>query len=101
MFIYSLALLSIRATSITEWDECSRYIKDRAEAELASSSKLRLEMYHALQQTANDLEAQKQATEFAFRKRMHMVKRARDELEFQKATVCHVVFVVHITCYSL
>ncbi|BFZ16999.1 hypothetical protein BsWGS_20038 [Bradybaena similaris] len=75
------------ATSINEWDECSRYIKDRAECELASSSKLRLEMYHTLQQTANDLEAQKQATEFAFRKRMHMVKRARDELEWQKATI--------------
>ncbi|CAG5120129.1 unnamed protein product [Candidula unifasciata] len=75
------------STSILEWDERSRFTKEKAESELAASSKLRLELYHTLQQTANELDAQKQATEYAFRKRMHICKRAKDELEYQKATI--------------
>lgn len=55
---------------------------------MKSANRLREQIHHTLQQTANDLEAQKQATEYAFRKRIHEFERAKDELEWQKKNVC-------------
>ena len=54
---------------------------------MKSSNRLREQIHHTLQQTANDQEAQKQATEYAFRKRIHEFERAKDELEWQKKNV--------------
>lgn len=54
---------------------------------MKSSNRLREQIHHTLQQTANDLDAQKQATEYAFRKRIHEFERAKDELEWQKKNV--------------
>ena len=72
-----------------QWEDFSRYNKERAEAEMRSSNRLREQIHHTLQQTANDLDAQKQATEYAFRKRIHEFERAKDELEWQKKNVSY------------
>jgi len=72
------------STTPQQWEDFSRYNKERAEAEMRSSSRLREAIHHTLQQTDNDLDAQKQATEYAFRKRIHEFERAKDELEWQK-----------------
>merc|ERR1711936_12386 len=72
------------STTPQQWEDFSRYNKERAEAEMKSSNRLREQIHHTLQQTANDLDAQKQATEYAFRKRIHEFERAKDELEWQK-----------------
>jgi len=63
----------------------SLYNRQRAEAELASSQKLREDIQASLMQAENDIEAQQNATEFAFRRRLHETARAKDELEWQKA----------------
>ncbi|XP_067679176.1 tektin-2-like [Haliotis asinina] len=72
------------STTPQQWEDFSRYNKERAEAEMKASTRLREAIHHTLQQTANDLEAQRIATEYAFRKRIHEFERAKDELEWQK-----------------
>ncbi len=54
---------------------------------MGASRRLREAIHHTLQQTANDLDAQKQKTEYALRKRMHEFKKALDELNWQKEQV--------------
>jgi tektin-2 len=72
------------STTPQNWEDFSRYNKDRAEAEMAASRSLREAIHHALQQTDNDLEAQDTASDYASRKRQHEFKRAIDELNWQK-----------------
>ncbi|KAL5021859.1 hypothetical protein ScPMuIL_001014 [Solemya velum] len=72
------------STTPQQWEDFSRYNKERAEAEMKASTRLREAIHHTLQQTENDLEAQRIATEYAFRKRIHEFERAKDELEWQK-----------------
>ncbi|XP_046332598.1 tektin-2-like [Haliotis rufescens] len=72
------------STTPQQWEDFSRYNKERAEAEMKASTRLREAIHHTLQQTANDLEAQRIASEYAFRKRIHEFERAKDELEWQK-----------------
>ena len=60
---------------------------DRANAEMKASQRLREAIHHTLHQTDNDLEAQKQATEYAYRRRIHEFQRAKDELDWQKKNV--------------
>ena len=69
------------------WDSFSNYNKLRAEAEMKASKHLREAIFATLQQTANDLEAQRQASEYAFRKRIHETNQARSELEWQQKNV--------------
>ena len=64
----------------------SRYNTEKAEAEIEASTRLR-EVIHTLQQTANDLEAQRIAAEDAFRRTIHEFKNAKNELEWQKSNV--------------
>lgn len=66
------------------WDQHSNYNKQRAEAEMKASRHLREATFATLQQTANDLEAQRQATEYAYRKRLHEMDQTRSELEWQQ-----------------
>lgn len=66
------------------WDSFSNYNKLRAEAEMKASKHLREAIFATLQQTANDLEAQRQATEYAFRKRIHETNQAKSELDWQQ-----------------
>ena len=49
---------------------------------MRSSQRLREAIHATVKQTDNDLEAQRQATEFALRKRIHEMKRAKDEDEW-------------------
>jgi len=72
------------------WDSFSNYNKLRAEAEMKASKHLREAIFATLQQTANDLEAQRQATEYAFRKRVHETNQAKSELEWQQKNVSNI-----------
>ncbi|XP_066495186.1 tektin-2 [Tiliqua scincoides] len=67
-----------------QWDQYSQYNKDRAEAELKAAADLREAMALTIAQTDNELEAQRVASEFAFRKRIHDLERALDELRWQE-----------------
>lgn len=69
------------------WDSFSNYNKLRAEAEMKASCHLREAIFATLQQTANDLEAQRKASEYAFRKRTHESQQAKSELEWQQKNV--------------
>lgn len=69
------------------WDSFSNYNKLRAEAEMKASKHLREAIFATLKQTANDLEAQRQATEYSSRKRIHETNQARSELEWQQKNV--------------
>lgn len=72
------------STTPQQWEDFSRYNKERAEAEMEASRRLREAIHHTLQQTANDLESQHTATDYGMRKRMHEFERAIDELDWQK-----------------
>ncbi|XP_062818364.1 tektin-2 [Anolis carolinensis] len=65
-----------------QWDQCSQYNKERGEAEVKASYELREAIALTIAQTDNELEAQRVATEFAFRKRVHELERALDELRW-------------------
>lgn len=71
------------------WDSFSNYNKLRAEAEMKASRHLREAIFATLQQTANDLEAQRKASEYAFRKRTHESEQAKSELEWQQKNVSY------------
>lgn len=72
------------STTPQQWEDYSKYNKERADAEMLSSNRLREAIHHTLHKCANDLEAQKIATEYAYRKRIREFERARDELQWQK-----------------
>lgn len=72
------------STTPQSWEDFSRYNRDRAEAEMGASRRLREAIHHTLQQTDNDLDAQHTATDYAYRKRMHETNRAIKELDWQK-----------------
>jgi len=76
-----------RSTTPQQWEDFSRYNKDRADAEMASSRRLREANHHVIQQTDNDLAAQQAATDYVLRKRVHELERALDELRWQKQQV--------------
>ena len=76
-----------RSTTPQNWEDFSRYNKDRAEAEMDASKRLREAIHHTLQQTENDLAAQNTASNYAIRKRIHEFERAIDELNWQKNQV--------------
>ncbi|XP_063674863.1 tektin-B1-like [Bolinopsis microptera] len=66
------------------WDGHSNYNTQRAVAEMKASTALREAINNMIEQTSNDLEAQRLRTEYAFRKRIHEVQMAKDELEWQQ-----------------
>ncbi|XP_042300905.1 tektin-2-like [Sceloporus undulatus] len=74
----------IGSLSPEQWDQCSQYNRDRAEAEMKASSELREAVALTISQTDNELEAQRVATEFAFRKHIHQLEKALDELRWQQ-----------------
>ena len=57
------------------WDGHSNYNTQRAIAEMRASTSLREAINNMIEQTSNDLEAQRLRTEYAFRKRIHEVLR--------------------------
>lgn len=69
------------------WDAHSQYNKLRAEAEMNASERLREAIFATLEKTKNDLEAQRRATEYSYRKRIHETKQTKNELEWQQRNV--------------
>ena len=82
-----LVLADFRSVTPQNWEDFSRYNKERADAEMKASTTLREAIHHTLHKTENDLDAQKGATEYAYRKRLHETEQAKEELEWQKANV--------------
>lgn len=72
------------STTPQQWEDFSRYNKERADAEMANAKRLREAIHHTLQQSDNDLKSQNTATDYAYRKRMHEFARSIDELNWQK-----------------
>jgi len=66
------------------WNAFSQYNKFRGEAEMKASQRLREAIFATLEKTKNDLEAQRKATEYEFRKRIHETDQAKNELEWQQ-----------------
>lgn len=54
---------------------------------MEASRRLREAIHHTLQQTANDLDAQNEKTNYALCKRIRDFKKAIDELQWQKQNV--------------
>jgi len=69
------------------WEEQSRYNKLRADNELAVSVKLRESMLLTIDQTYNDVRAQREVTDFAMRKRLHEMSKTADDLQHQRQKI--------------
>ena len=69
------------------WHDHSAQNKAEAEREMAKSQRLRENIFHAIEQTTNDLKVQIDATNFEFRKRIYEMRRAKEELEYQMRKV--------------
>lgn len=82
---YHTNALCYRSVTPQNWEDFSRYNKERTDQEVRASERLRDGIRQAIAQTTNDLNAQRNAANFALRKRIHEFERARDELEWQKA----------------
>jgi len=85
--LFRLFCGGFRSTTPQQWEDFSRYNKERADAEMANSRRLREANHHVIQQTDNDLATQQAATDYALRKRVHELERALDELRWQKQQV--------------
>ncbi|KAM4795990.1 tektin-2 [Rhinophrynus dorsalis] len=72
------------STTPQEWEQFSRYNKERADAEIRASMQLREAIAMTIAQTNNELDAQRVAVEFAFRKRIREFERAHNELKWQE-----------------
>nr|KAF6380542.1 tektin 2 [Myotis myotis] len=72
------------SSSLQEWDEFSRFNKNRAEAEMKAATDLREAIALTIAETNNELEAQRVATEFAFRKRLREMEKLYSELKWQE-----------------
>uniref|UniRef100_A0A8C5KF48 Tektin n=1 Tax=Jaculus jaculus TaxID=51337 RepID=A0A8C5KF48_JACJA len=72
------------STTLQQWDEISQYNKSHAEAEMKAAIELREAITLTIAQTNNQLEAQRVATEFAFRKRLREMENAYSELKWQE-----------------
>ena len=76
-----------RSTTPQQWEDFSRYNHQRANAEMTSSQRLREAIHQTIHSVDNDLNAQKNATDYALRKRIHDNEKALDELYWQKKNV--------------
>ncbi|GAB1288920.1 Tektin-2 [Apodemus speciosus] len=72
------------STTLREWDDFTRFNKNRADAEMKAGIELREAIALAIAQTNNELEAQRVATEFAFRKRLREMESFYSELKWQE-----------------
>ena len=80
-------MFCFRSTTPQNWEDFSRYNVDRANAEMEASRRLREAIHHTLHQTNNDMNAQHEKTDYALRKRIRDLKKAIDELQWQKQNV--------------
>ncbi|KFO24332.1 Tektin-2 [Fukomys damarensis] len=72
------------STTIQQWDDFSQFNKNRAEAEMKAATELRESIALTIAETKNELEAQRVATEFAFRKRLREMESVYSELKWQE-----------------
>ncbi|KAM6958863.1 tektin-2 [Aplochiton taeniatus] len=75
--------IPISSTTPQQWEQFSLHNVTRAREEIQMSLQLREDMSLTRAQLRNELEAQRQATEFAIRKRTHNLERAHKELNWQ------------------
>ena len=73
-----------------QWLAHSKYNKDKSDAEMHSSKSLRENIQQSMAQSKSDLDSQKNATEYAMRKRIHETECAHDELCWQKKNVRYI-----------
>ncbi|KAM9107247.1 tektin-2 isoform 2-T2 [Megaptera novaeangliae] len=72
------------STTLQQWDDCSQFNKNQAEAEMKGAIELREAIALTIAKTNNELEAQRVATEFAFRKRLWEMEKVYSELKWQE-----------------
>uniref|UniRef100_A0A8C5LTR0 Tektin n=1 Tax=Leptobrachium leishanense TaxID=445787 RepID=A0A8C5LTR0_9ANUR len=72
------------STTPQEWEQYSHYNKERADAEIRASTQLREAITMTIAKTNNEVEAQRVAVEFAFRKRIREFEKAHSELKWQE-----------------
>jgi len=72
------------STTEQAWNQFSQYNKDRACAEIRASITLREAIDATLATAKNELKAQRIATEYAYRKRMHEFEMQEKELVWQR-----------------
>ena len=70
-----------------QWQSFSAHNVARAESEIQTSMRLREAMNQTILQSTSTLEALRIATNYAFRKRIHEVDQAKQELEWQLKNV--------------
>ena len=88
--LFILSKFYICSSSTPEsWFQFSRYNKERADSEVQAGVTLGEAIEHSLSTSRNELQAQKVATEFAYRKRLHEQERAKGELEWQEEKVSY------------
>ncbi|XP_054288147.1 tektin-2-like [Macrosteles quadrilineatus] len=73
--------------SYESWLEHCKYLKLRADNELAAAQKLRESMYVPRERAQNDMKAQNDATNFALRKRIYETQRIKNELDWQRFNI--------------
>uniref|UniRef100_A0A452T2Z9 Tektin n=1 Tax=Ursus maritimus TaxID=29073 RepID=A0A452T2Z9_URSMA len=72
------------SSTLQQWDDFSQLNKNRADAEMRAAAELREAVALTIAQTNNELEAQRVATEFAFRKRLREMEKVYSELRWQE-----------------
>ncbi|XP_075395288.1 tektin-2 [Tenrec ecaudatus] len=72
------------SSTLQEWDTFSQFNKNRAEAEMRAAMQLREAIALTIAETNNELEAQRVASEFAFRKRLRESEKVYSELKWQE-----------------
>ncbi|KAM9688671.1 tektin-2 [Trichechus inunguis] len=72
------------SSTLQQWDDFSQFNKNRAEAEMKVATELREAIALTIAETNNELEAQRVATEFAFRKQLWEKEKVYSELRWQE-----------------
>ncbi|XP_023385135.1 tektin-2 isoform X1 [Pteropus vampyrus] len=85
------------SSTLQQWDDFSQFSKNRAEAEMKEAVELREAIALTIAETNNELEAQRVATEFAFRKRLREMEKVYSELKWQEKNVS----LLHLVSWGL
>jgi len=83
-YIKDLSQVALGVSDPASWNAFSATNRDNMEQMIAASIQLRDLIETDIQNTANDLEAQRLATNYAFRNRIHEFEQAKSELLWQK-----------------
>lgn len=78
--------------SYEAWVDHCKFIKQKADATLEESKKIRESMYVPRERARNDLKAQNDSTNFALRKRIYETQRIKNELDWQRLNVNNTIY---------